>query len=260
MTYETLLYEVRDNVACLTLNRPEKLNALSLRLLEELGQALERASAEKSVRCVLLAGAGRGFCSGADLAEALQSGIDDPAEVLNTYYHRVIFGMRELSVPVVAAVQGPCAGAGMSIAIAADIIVAARDAYFTQAFTKIGLVPDAGSTYLLPRLIGCGRATAMMLLGEKIEAERARDWGLVWDVVEDEELAEAAFALAARLATGPTTALSCLRRLLAASLDNELGPQLAMEAEMQTLAAATSDAAEGIQAFAQKRPPKFTGS
>lgn len=260
MTYETLLYEVRDNVACLTLNRPERLNALSLKLLEELGQALERASAEKSVRCVLLAGAGRGFCSGADLVEALQSGIDDPAEVLNTYYHRVVFAMRELSVPIVAAVQGPCAGAGMSLAIAADIIVAARGAYFTQAFTKIGLVPDAGSTYLLPRLIGLGRARAMMLLGEKIEAERARDWGLVWDVVEDGELAEAAFALAAGLATGPTTALSCLRRLLAASLDNELGPQLAMEAEMQTLAAATSDAAEGIQAFAQKRPPKFTGS
>lgn len=260
MTYEFLLFELKDGVAHVTLNRPERLNALSLDLLDELQDVLSSVEKDDAARCLLISGAGRGFCSGADLAEAMAAGLSgSPTELLAEKYHPVILKMQDLGCPIVAAVNGPCAGAGMSLAMAADILIAGRSATFVQAFANIGLVPDAGATYLLPRRVGAARAAALALLGEKITAAQALEWGLLWAVVEDEKLPEEAFALASRLAAGPTRALGLCRRLLRVSDGNDLATQLGLEAKTQGIAAGTEDAVEGIRAFLEKRPARFKG-
>lgn len=258
MSYETIEYGVEDAVAVIALNRPDQLNALSATLLQELRRALESAESDDAVRAVLIRANGRAFSSGADLKEGFQSGMDT-GTALRTNYHPVIEKMRAMEKPVIAAVQGLAAGAGVSMALAADIVIAGKSAEFQQIFTNIGLVPDAGSTYVLPRLVGSARAMGAVLTGEAVPAEEAERWGMIWKVVDDDALDGAARELAATLAARPTRALGLAKGLLEASAGNDLPTQLELEAETQLKAQNTADFAEAIQAFLQKRDPEFKG-
>lgn len=269
MSTNTILLSAADGVATLTLNRPEHLNAITPEMLSEIGEALTTISApDAGVRCLLISGAGRAFCSGADLAQGMIGGGDGGDDVdmgeqvasgLRDHYHPVFQQIAALKIPIVTAVNGPAAGAGMSLAIIADFVIAAKSAYFLQAFVNIGLVPDSGSTYMLPRLIGKARATRMMMMGEKIPAELAEDWGLIYKAVDDDDLMTEAGAVATRMAAGPTVAMSCIRRAIAESDQNDFAGQLELEAEAQTIAARTEDCVEGVGAFLQKRPAAFKG-
>lgn len=244
-------------VATVTLNRPDSLNALSAAMLDELRAAVDSLPGA-GARCLLLAGEGRGFSSGADLASG--GGLpDDVGAALEAHYNPLIEALFALPLPVVAAVQGPCAGAGCSLALAADIVIASRSAYFLQAFVNIGLIPDAGATWLLPRLAGRARALEMMMLGERIPAEQALAWGMIARVVEDEELAAEAVALATRLAQGPTVAYGLLRRLARDAEQLPLGDALAAERIAQRDAGRTDDFRSAVMAFLQKRRPTFDG-
>lgn len=258
MSYEAIEYNVEAAVAVITFNRPQQLNALNATLLQELLQALEAAEGDSAVRAVLIRANGRAFSSGADLKEGFESGMDT-GTALRTNYHPVVEKMRAIEKPVVAAVQGLAAGAGASMALAADIIVAGRSGSFQQIFTNIGLVPDAGATYILPRLVGRARALGAVLTGEAVPAEEAERWGMIWKVVDDEALDETARELAAGLAARPTRALGLAKRILDASADNDLPAQLELEAETQLQAQNTADFAEAVQAFLQKRPAEFKG-
>ncbi|MBK5911622.1 2-(1,2-epoxy-1,2-dihydrophenyl)acetyl-CoA isomerase [Rhodothalassium salexigens] len=260
MTAEPLIYECQDKVAVITLNRPDALNALTVELLDALSSALDRAGDE--ARAVLLTGAGRGFCSGADLAaqqQRMAAPDRDLGALLDDHYHPVLRKLRNLPCPVVAAVNGAAAGAGMSFALSADIVIAARSAYFLQAFVNIGLVPDAGSSYLLPRLVGQARATAMMMLGEKVPAETAAQWGMIYKTVDDAALMDEARGVATRLAQGAPLALDRIRQLAQAGSDNGFEDQIALEARLQCEAGRTHDFIEGVSAFMQKRPAAFKG-
>jgi 2-(1,2-epoxy-1,2-dihydrophenyl)acetyl-CoA isomerase len=244
-------------VATVTLNRPDSLNALSAAMLEELRAAVD-SLASAGARCLLLAGEGRGFSSGADLASG--GGLpDDVGAALEAHYNPLIEALFALPLPVVAAVQGPCAGAGCSLALAADIVIASRSAYFLQAFVNIGLIPDAGATWLLPRLAGRARALEMMMLGERIPAEQALAWGMIARVVEEEELAAEAAALATRLAQGPTVAYGLIRRLARDAGQLPLTEALAAERIAQREAGRTADFKSAVMAFLQKRQPSFDG-
>ncbi|RME61943.1 MAG: 2-(1,2-epoxy-1,2-dihydrophenyl)acetyl-CoA isomerase, partial [Alphaproteobacteria bacterium] len=221
MSYQQILYREDEAVARIALNQPDKLNALSLAMLAELRDAVGRvADPDSGVRCLLLTGAGRGFCSGADLTDPelpkTAQGRFDAGALLHNHYHPLIKALAALEMPVVVAVNGAAVGAGMSFALAGDIVLAARSAYFAQAFVNIGLVPDAGATFLMPRLVGRARTLAAMMLGEKIPAETAQTWGLIHQAVDDDALDAAASALARRLAAGPTQALAGIRRLIQA--------------------------------------------
>lgn len=260
--FEHLTLTVDHGIAILTLNRPDRLNALSMALLEEMQQAVVQISEPDSgVRCLLMTGAGRGFSSGADLADRDVS--DDPmpdlSKRLRQGYNPLIKALVDLPVPMVAAVNGPAAGAGMSLALCADFILAARSAYFLQAFVNIGLAPDAGSTYFLPRLIGPARAARLAMLGEKLPASTAEDWGLIHKVVDDSDLMAEAMTLAKKLAEGPTRALSKIRTLLRESLDNSLEDQLEQEADTQKSLGYSEDFKAGIMGFLSKTPPRFQG-
>ncbi|PCI63941.1 MAG: 2-(1,2-epoxy-1,2-dihydrophenyl)acetyl-CoA isomerase [Kordiimonadales bacterium] len=258
--YETLKLDISGGLATITLNRPDRLNALSAGLKAELLKAVRQIGKPASgVRGLLLTGEGRAFCSGADLAEGNVGGDADSGANLMDTYHPLILELAALEMPVVSAVNGVAAGAGMSLALAADIVVASKSAYFLQAFINIGLVPDAGSTYVLPRLVGNARARAMMMLGEKIPAETALDWGMIYKVTPDADLMETATALATKLANGPTKALSGIRKLIASSADNGFPAQLQAEALTQRMASQTSDCVEGVTAFIQKRATNFSG-
>ena len=263
MAYEDITLTIEGGLATVTLNRPDALNAISLQMLADLDAALDEITAPDSgVRCLLMTGAGRGFCAGADLAGGggLQGqGPVDLGHVLERHYNPLIQRLGGLSMPFVTAVNGPAAGAGMSFALAGDIVVAARSAYFLQAFVNIGLVPDAGSTYVLPRLVGRARAQAMMMLGEKIPAETAADWGMIYQVVDDDALLDTARTLATKLANGPTQAYARIRGAMRASLDSSLAEQLHLERVLQRELGATEDFREGVAAFLQKRPAEFTG-
>jgi 2-(1,2-epoxy-1,2-dihydrophenyl)acetyl-CoA isomerase len=244
-------------VATLTLDRPDTLNALNGALIEEMRAALASLP-ESGARCVLLAGEGRAFSSGADLATG--GGLpEDVGAALDSHLNPLIEDVFALPMPVVAAVRGPCAGAGCSLALSADIVIAARSAYFLQAFINIGLVPDAGATWLLPRLAGRARAMEMMMLGERIPAEQAAAWGMISRMVEDEELETEAIAFATRLAQGPTVAYSLLRGLARDAGQAPLSDALAAERRAQTLAGRTDDFKAGVMAFLQKRQPSFDG-
>jgi 2-(1,2-epoxy-1,2-dihydrophenyl)acetyl-CoA isomerase len=257
-------YDLSDGVALLTLSDPATLNALSLQMGADLRAALGRACRE--ARCVVLTGEGRGFSSGANLAsarspDATQPGPDplDAGAALETVYNPLVTAIRDLPIPIVTAVNGPAAGVGCSIALLGDMIVAAESAYFLQAFRRIGLVPDGSSTYLLPRMIGRARAMEMMLLGEKLPAPKALEWGLINRCVPDAELLPAARAIALELASGPKS-LGMIRKLAWASLDSHWREQLALERDTQRQAGQTADFIEGVGAFLQKRPAKFTGA
>lgn len=244
-------------VATLTLNRPDSLNALNAALIEEMRAALASLPGS-GARCLLLTGEGRAFSSGADLVAG--GGLpDDVGAALESHLNPLIEDVFDLPMPVVAAVRGPCAGAGCSLALAADIVIASRSAYFLQAFINIGLVPDAGATWLLPRLAGRARAMEMMMLGERVPAEQAAAWGMIGRMVEEEELESEANALAVRLAQGPTAAYSLLRKLARDAGQAPLSEALAAERRAQTIAGCTDDFKAGVMAFIQKRQPTFEG-
>ncbi len=262
MSDASILYEARQGVARITLNRPDVLNsfngAMSLRLQEVLA-GVER---DATLRAVYLTGAGRAFCAGQDLAEAAPqqgAGVSDFSDHVRKHYSPLVMALRRMPKPVVCAVNGVAAGAGANLAFACDIVIAAEEASFLQAFVKIGLVPDTGGTWTLPRLVGPAQAAAMTLLGEKLPATRAVELGLIYKTCPLAELESTAFGIAAQLATQPTYAISLIKQLLAASWDNSLERQLDMEAERQGLAGHSADYAEGVKAFLEKRKPNFSG-
>ncbi|HYW15316.1 MAG TPA: enoyl-CoA hydratase-related protein [Allosphingosinicella sp.] len=258
MTYEHIRLDLSPAaVATVTIARPDRLNALSARTLEELREAVEE-SARSGARCLLLTGEGRGFSSGADLAG--EGGLpEDAGAALEEYYNPLVEAIFASPIPVVAAVNGPAAGAGCSLALAADIVIAARSAYFLQAFVNVGLIPDAGATWILPRLVGRARAMEMMLLGERVPAEKALEWGLISRVVEDEALESEAVALATKLAQGPTVALGLIRKLAREAGDIPLSQALVAERVAQREAGETQDFRGAVMAFLQKQTPRFEG-
>ena len=264
MAYSKIKTSVADGIGVITLADPSTLNAAGLDLMDELQQAFAAMKADPTVRCVVLTGEGRGFCSGANLsgrgpaAETPDPEGPDAGASLEAVYNPFVTSLREYPVPIVTAVNGVAAGVGCSLALMGDIIVAAESAYFLQAFRRIGLVPDGGSTYLLPRLIGKARAMEMALLGDKVPAKTVVDWGLVNRCVADDQLMATAMELAKALATGPK-ALGAIRKLVWESLDEEWAAQLHAERVAQKTAGRTEDSREGILAFLQKRPAEFKG-
>lgn len=258
MAYEHILLDLSPAaVATITLNRPDRLNALNPAIVDELRDAVESLPGS-GARALLLTGAGRGFSSGADLASG--GGLPtDAGMALEKHFNPLVEALFALPIPIVTAVNGPCAGAGCSIALCADIVLAAESAYFLQAFVNIGLIPDAGATWLLPRLAGRARAMEMMLLGERLPAGKAAEWGLISRVVPDEDLAGEAVALATRLAQGPTVAYSLIRRLARDAGQRSLPETLLAERAAQREAGETEDFKAAVMAFLQKRQPRFEG-
>jgi 2-(1,2-epoxy-1,2-dihydrophenyl)acetyl-CoA isomerase len=265
MAYETVDVNIEDSVAEITLNRPERLNAWNAQFGDELRKALLEDAADPAVRAVLITGAGRGFSSGADLKEMLEQGQrgeqpPDVGDMLRDRYHPIIKGIRELPKPVVAAVNGPAVGIGCSLALACDLIWAAESAIFGLAFVNIGLVPDGGSTFLVPVAVGKARALEMALLGDPVTAEQALEWGLVNRVVPDGELMDEARGLARKLASGPTLSYANSKRALNNSLMQIMDDQLELEAQIQGEMTKSGDFIEGVSAFVQKREPEFKGT
>jgi 2-(1,2-epoxy-1,2-dihydrophenyl)acetyl-CoA isomerase len=257
---DTVLVALEAGVLRLTLNRPDKLNSFNPEMHLALRAGLERAASEDAVRAVLLTGAGRGFSAGQDLGDRdPRKGVPDLGETLGTYYNPTLRLIRAIAKPVVCAVNGVAAGAGANIAFACDIVLAARSARFIQAFARIGLVPDAGGSWSLARILGEPRAKALALLAEPLDAETAAAWGLIWKAVPDEELMAEAGAIAARLAAGPTRGLGLTKRAIQAATANTLDEQLDLERDLQREAGRTADYAEGVVAFLEKRPPEFSG-
>lgn len=255
-----LRVEVADAIATITLDRPDALNSLTVPLKEDLRTALERAGTDPAVRAVVLTGAGRAFCAGQDLRERLEPDAAPLAEEIRLRYNPLIRTMWELDKPIVGAINGIAAGAGASLAFACDVRVAAEGASFLLAFGRVGLVPDSGATWLLPRLVGGAKAAELALLGEPLSALEAERLGLVARVVAPDELAQAARAIAARLAAGAPRAIALTRAALRRSWASTFDEQLELEAELQGQAGATADHAEGVAAFVEKRPPRFTGT
>jgi 2-(1,2-epoxy-1,2-dihydrophenyl)acetyl-CoA isomerase len=257
MSEPNVLYTTEGSVATITLNRPAVLNALNRELMLELRQCFERARDDEAIRAVVLTGAGRGFASGADLGGSGKRA--DSGTTLRTLYHPVITMMREMPKPIVAAVNGVAAGAGMSLVMACDIILAGQSASFLQAFSRIGLIPDAGATWFLPRLVGDQRARALAILADQIPAEEAQRMGLVWKVFADDQLMAETGKMAAKLASMPTRAYALIKQTLNVTHSNSLADQLELEALLQTEAGRTEDFAEGVAAFREKRPAQFKG-
>jgi 2-(1,2-epoxy-1,2-dihydrophenyl)acetyl-CoA isomerase len=259
MNEDKVLLRIEDNVAVVTLNAPEVLNALSAEMVRQLSVAVSKASKTEGVRCLLLNAAGRGFCAGANLqARGDATDLPPAGSALETHYAPLMNKLRNLSFPIVTAVNGPAAGVGMSLALTGDIVMASETAYFLQAFAKIGLVPDGGATWYLPRLIGWGRAMELSMLAERLPASEARSWGLVNRVVPEAELEAASMAMAQRLASGPKS-LGLIRKAYWASWENDFNKQMQLEADLQTEAHASVDNREGVAAFLEKRPAVFTG-
>lgn len=259
--FDRVYISTHGRIALITLNHPEVINAISPRMARGLLAALDFANDKANgFRAVVLTGEGRGFCSGANLAEAPEAGeVPNVGLYLDRYYHPLLFAMRDLNMPFVTAVNGAAAGIGMSVALMGDIVLASRSAFFQQAFARIGLVPDGGSTWLLPRLIGLARARELSLLAERLPAEVALAWGLINRVYDNSALLDEAIAIATHLADGPTLALTATRRLFWASPGNSFEEQLEKEKAEQSLAAKTEDFREGIIAFLKKRTPQFKG-
>ncbi|MDR3520750.1 MAG: 2-(1,2-epoxy-1,2-dihydrophenyl)acetyl-CoA isomerase PaaG [Acidocella sp.] len=254
-----VLIEIKNAVCVVTLNRPDRLNALNADIHAGLREAFDKIENDDEIRAVLLTGSGRGFCAGADLMQGLAGGIRDLGASIDADYNPLVRRMRACPKPVVCAVNGIATGAGMNLALAGDIIIAAKSATFAQGFIRIGLIPDAGGTYFLPRLIGDSRARAMAMLGETITAEQAEAFGLVYKLFDDATFAEEALALAISLAAKPPQALAAMKQAFNASANNTLDAQLDLERDSQRKMGYTPDFAEGVKAFIEKRPAKFTG-
>ncbi|MFA5119945.1 enoyl-CoA hydratase/isomerase [Zavarzinia sp.] len=255
---------IEDGVMVLTFNQPEALNAVSQAMIKEIGEAVKLAEDPAGgVRCLVITGAGRGFCAGANLADpeglSMDGGVPDVGRILEDYYNPLFKRLRDLRVPIVTAVNGPAAGVGMSFALMGDIVVAAKSASFLQAFAKIGLVPDGGSSWLLPRLVGRARALELALMAEKLPAEKALEWGLINRVVEDAELMPTALGIARKFAAGPTLALGYIRKMMQASFEASYDQQLDLERQLQRAAGQSQDFQEGVAAFLAKRPPQYKG-
>jgi 2-(1,2-epoxy-1,2-dihydrophenyl)acetyl-CoA isomerase len=260
MTFEMIRLDIAAGIATLTLDRPEKLNSAPPQMFDEIAGALDRLS---GARVLLITGAGRAFCAGADLERRADDGASSAGNwaygALTRHYCPTLVKLSKLGIPVICAVNGPAAGIGCSLALAGDFVIAGKSAYFLQAFINVGLVADGGASWALPRLVGKARATEMMMLGERIPAEKATDWGLIYKCVEDADLLTEARCLGARLADGPTTALGIIRQNLASSLETDYASALEREAEGQRVAGDTADAAEGKNAFRERRKPRFKG-
>ena len=262
MAFEHIEYRVDEGVAILTLNRPNSLNSFNAEMHAEMREALKQVRKDGSVRCLLITGNGRGFCAGQDLSDrnvAADAEMPDLGASIEKFYNPMIRTLRDLPLRVICAVNGVAAGAGANIALACDIVFAARSASFIQAFCKIGLVPDSGGTWNLPRLVGHARAMALSMLGDKISAEQAAQWGMIWSCVDDDQLMDEALSCARNLATQPTRGLALIKRALNASTTNTLDEQLDLERDLQRLAGRTDDYREGVAAFMEKRKPNFTG-
>lgn len=262
MPYRNILFDVKDGVARLTLNRPDRLNSFNVDMHAEIRDALDRVRSDDSSRVLVLTGAGRGFCAGQDLSDravAPGSSRPDLGESIELCYKPLVLALRSLPKPVIAAVNGVAAGAGANVALACDLVIAARSASFIQSFSKLGLVPDAGGTWSLPRLVGQARAIGLAFLGEKLSAEQAAYWGMIWRCVDDAELPTAVDELARQLATAPTRGLARTKNAIYASGSRTLEEQLDVERDYQRELGYSADFAEGVAAFMEKRTPKFTG-
>lgn len=263
MTHEHILYQVSHGVAEVTLNRPEKLNALNWDMLGELSAAFANADDDAAVRAVFLTGAGRAFCAGQDLSDravmVAEGETPDLGESLGEHYNPLVRAMRALPLPILVAVNGVAAGAGANLALAGDLVFAGKSAKFIEAFAKIGLVPDSGGTYFLPRLAGTMRAMALSMFASTISAQEAKDIGLILDAVDDEDLSRIASESARELAAGPTKALAAIKRAIYASAGNSFDEQLDLERDLQRELGRSRDYAEGVTAFIEKRPAKFVG-
>ena len=261
MKFNAILLDIASGVAKITLNRPDKLNSFTDGMHAELKRAMQAILTDSSVRVLMITGAGRGFCAGQDLSERMM-GNEESADVsssLEKNYNPLLKQLRALPYPVVCAVNGVAAGAGCNLVLACDIVIAARSASFIQIFSKIGLIPDAGGTYTLPRLVGTARAMAAAMLAEKVSAEQAEQWGMIWKCVDDAQLMNEANALARQLAGQATRALGLTKRAIYASATHTFDQQLDLERDLQREAAKSEDFREGVSAFKEKRPAKFTG-
>ena len=261
-TFNTIEFEIDRGLAVLTLNRPEKLNSFNTEMFTEIRSAFKQIQTNSSVRCLLITGAGRGFCAGQDLGDrAVSPGGKAPnlSYSVENNYNPLVRAIAGLEMPVICAVNGVAAGAGSSIALGCDIVFAARSASFIQSFSKIGLIPDSGGTWLLPRLAGHARAMGLALLGEKISAEQAEQWGLIWRCVDDDALMDIAMNTAHHLAIQPTKGLSLIKRAMALSSTHTLDQQLDLERDFMGIAGETQDYQEGVAAFLEKRSPSFSG-
>ena len=261
MNYQNIIFSLEGGIARVTLNRPDRLNSFNGEMHLELRDALAQTR-DGGARVLLLTGAGRGFCAGQDLADRNVAVGSDPVDLgytIETFYKPLVLGLRALEMPVICAVNGVAAGAGASIALGCDMVIAARSAVFIQAFCKLGLVPDAGGTWVLPRLVGTARAMGLAMLGDKLSAEQAEAWGLIWKCVDDDKLMAEAEKLATHFSTAPTKGLARTKQALYASSDNKLEQQLELERSLQQELGFGHDYREGVAAFMEKRSPTFTG-
>lgn len=257
-----ILSTVDQGVMTLTLNRPQRLNSFNDEMHRQLADALYQAERDDSIRCLLLTGAGRGFCAGQDLGDRQvdpHGNAPDLGQSVEQFYNPLVRRLAALPKPVIAAVNGVAAGAGATLAFGCDIVIATRSAQFVMAFSKLGLVPDCGGSWYLPRLAGRARALGLTLLGDKLSAEQAQAWGLIWQVVDDADLSDTSLQLARHLASQPTFGLGLIKLALNASESNTLDEQLDLERDYQRLAGRSADYREGVSAFMAKRPPQFTG-
>lgn len=262
MSFNTIEFTVDAGVAVLTLNRPDKFNSFNTEMHQEVRDALKQVRTDEEIRCLLITGNGRAFCAGQDLGDrsiSVGEEVPDLGESVEKNYNPLIRALTSLELPVICAVNGVAAGAGSSVALACDIVLAGRSASFIQAFCKIGVIPDSGSTWILPRLVGMARARGLALLGNKLSAEQAEQWGLIWQCMDDDKLQAESLAMAKQLATQPTKGLSLIKRALKASTANSLDEQLELEKEFMRIAGRTDDYREGVAAFMDKRPAVFKG-
>ncbi|MDI3455191.1 2-(1,2-epoxy-1,2-dihydrophenyl)acetyl-CoA isomerase PaaG [Acinetobacter sp. V89_4] len=262
MDYQNIIAEEKNGVGYLTFNRPKALNSFNVDMHREVAEVLNQWTKNPDVRCVVISGEGRGFCAGQDLGDRV---VDPNAEApdlgysIETYYNPLIKTIVNMPKPVICAVNGVAAGAGANIALACDLVIAAKSANFVQAFCRLGLVPDSAGTWFLPRAVGHARAMGLTLLGDKLPAETAKEWGMIWDVVEDAELKTKVTELAERLAKRPTFGLSLIKKAIHQSSNNTFDEQMLLERDLQRIAGRSEDYREGVQAFMNKREPNFKG-